>query len=170
MCVTWRMLQNPGTAKEYKRQQTPTIDTNDRQLAQLTDQAPGTIKRAAQGPSCTTPSSTVATHASHLHCAHPARSSPDPLCQRGPMQSTGGLSRTTTQTPPAPAGTRGVPRLGGPSSAGTGGQPRTHGQPLERGRREGVGDEGRGGRAKAREWGRTGGGAPDKCLTAALPF
>ena len=41
-------LQTPGTAKEHKRPGTPTINTNDRQKAQLTDQAPGTIEWAAK--------------------------------------------------------------------------------------------------------------------------
>ena len=30
-CVTRRKLQTPGPAEEYKRQETPTIDPNDRQ-------------------------------------------------------------------------------------------------------------------------------------------
>ena len=47
-CLTRRTRQMPGTAKEHKSQKTPTTNTNDRQAAQLTDQAPGTIERAAQ--------------------------------------------------------------------------------------------------------------------------
>ena len=47
-CVTRRKPQTPGTAKEDKRQGTPTINTNDRHSARLTDQAPGAIERAAQ--------------------------------------------------------------------------------------------------------------------------
>ena len=54
-CVTRRKLQTPGSDKEGKRQETPTINPNNRQLTQLTDQAPGTIERAAwksRNPSC----------------------------------------------------------------------------------------------------------------------
>ena len=64
-----------------------------------------------------TPTSTAAMHSSipatscHSH-AHPAGSSPDPLGRRSPMRSTGGLSHTTTQTPPAPAGTCCAPASG----------------------------------------------------------
>ena len=42
-CVTRRKLQTPGTAEEHQRQDTPTISPNDRQPAQLRDQAPGTL-------------------------------------------------------------------------------------------------------------------------------
>ena len=147
MSVTRSKPQMPGTAKEHKRQGTPTINTNDHQSAQLTDQAPGTIRRAAHEANHITPTSTAAVHASTTatsrhHYAHPAGSPPDPLCQRSPMRSTGGLSRTTTQTPPALAETRGAPRLGGPLSGGTDGQPRTHGQPLGRGSAEEGRDKG----------------------------
>ena len=45
--MTRRKPQAPGTAKEHKGQGTPTININDRQPAQVTDQAPGTIERAA---------------------------------------------------------------------------------------------------------------------------
>ena len=143
-CVTRRKPQAPGTAKEQKIQGTPTINTDDCKSAQLTDQAPGTIERAAQESSRITQTSTVAVHASstatsHHHDTHPAGSPPDPLSQRSPMRSTGGLSHATTQTPPAPAGIRGAPRLGGSLSGGADGQPRTHGQPLGRGRGEGGG-------------------------------
>ena len=41
--VTRRKLQTPGTAAEPKRQETPTINTNDRQPTQPTDQAPSTV-------------------------------------------------------------------------------------------------------------------------------
>ena len=151
--------QTLGTAKEHKRQGTPTINTNVCQSAQLTDQAPGTIERAAQEPSRITPTSTAALHASSTatsphYYAHPAGSPRDHHSKRSPMRCTGRLTRTTTQTPHAPAGTRGAPRLGGSLSGGTDGhgQPRTHGQPLGRLRGEGGGGggEGRGGRAKAR--------------------
>ena len=49
-CNVWytEEAQTPGTAKEHKRQETPTINPNHRQPAQLTDQAPGSIERAAQ--------------------------------------------------------------------------------------------------------------------------
>ena len=46
--VTRRRLQTPGTAKEHKRQETPTTNPNDRQSAQPTDQAPRTIESAAR--------------------------------------------------------------------------------------------------------------------------
>ena len=169
--VTRINLQTPGTAKEHERQETPTINTNDRQSAQLADQAPGTIERAAQLPSRITPTSTAAVHASSTaasrdNYAHPAGSSPGPLSRRGPMRSTGGLSRTTTQTPPAPAGTRGAPRLGGPLSGGTGGQPRTLGQPLGSGREGGGGrkEEGSGRRQGSGADERTDGGAMEQGL------
>ena len=41
-CVTPRKLHTPGIAEEHQRQETPTISPNDRQPAQLTDQAPQT--------------------------------------------------------------------------------------------------------------------------------
>ena len=46
--VTPKKPQTPGTAMEHKRHKTPTINTNDRQSAQITDQPPGTIERAAK--------------------------------------------------------------------------------------------------------------------------
>ena len=58
------------------------------------------------------------------------------------MRSTGGLSQTTTQTPPAPAGTLGTPLRGGLLSGGTDGQARTPGQPQGRGRGAGGGGGG----------------------------
>ena len=76
---------------------------------QLTDQAPGTIESAAQESRRTTATSTAAVHASSTattrhHYPHPTGSSPDTLSQRSLLRSTGGLSRITTQTPPASAG------------------------------------------------------------------
>ena len=110
---------NTWHPKEHKIQGAPTINTNDSQQAQLTDQAPGTIERAAQGSSRITPSIAAAVHASSTatsrhHHAHAAGSSPDPLSQRSPLRSAGGTSLSTTQTPPAPAGTSGTPLPGGP--------------------------------------------------------
>ena len=93
--VARRKLQTPGTAKEPKSQGTPTINTNNRQPAQLIDQAPGTIETEAQESLRIIPTP-------RHHYANSAGPSPDPLKQRSPMRSTGGLSRTTTQTPPAP--------------------------------------------------------------------
>ena len=110
-CVTRRKIQTPGTTEEPKRQEAPTTnpnDPNDRQPTQLTDQAPGTIERAARESRHTTPISTAAVHAfstTTTHYPHATGSSPDPLSQRSPLRSTGGLSRTTPQTPPASAGT-----------------------------------------------------------------
>ena len=63
-CVTRRKLQTPGTAEEHKRQETPTTNPNDRQPAHLTDQASGTIERAAQESRRIPPTSTAAVHAS----------------------------------------------------------------------------------------------------------
>ena len=62
-CVTWRKLQMPGTAEEQKIQEAPTVNPNGRQPAPLTDQAPGTIERAAQESTRLTPTSTAAVHA-----------------------------------------------------------------------------------------------------------
>ena len=160
MCVNRRKLKTPGTAEEHKRRETPTVNPNDRQPAQLTDQAPGTVERAAEESRRTTPTSTAAMHASSTattrhHYPHPTGSSPDPLSQRSPLRSTGGLSRTTTQTPPASAGTRSAPRLGGPLSGVANGQPRAHGQPLGGGMKE----EGAGRRRGSGADERTGGGA-----------
>ena len=106
--VIRRKLQTPGTAEEHKRQETPTINPNDHQTIQLTDQAPGTIERAARESRHTTPISTAAVHAfstatTRHHYPHPTGSSTDPLSQRS------GLSRTTPQTPPASAGTHSAP-------------------------------------------------------------
>ena len=58
--VTRRKLQTPGTTDEHQRQETPTISPNYRQPAQLTDQAPGTIERAAQESRRITPTRTAA--------------------------------------------------------------------------------------------------------------
>ena len=77
--VTRRKPETPGTAKEHKRKETPTINPNDRQPARLTDQAPGTIERACHESSLITPTSTATMHAystatsSHYH-VYPAGS------------------------------------------------------------------------------------------------
>ena len=115
---TRRKLQTPRTAEEQKRQETPTINPNDRQLTQFADQAPGTMESAARESRHTTPISTAAVHAfstatTHHYYPHPTGSSPDPLSQRSPLRSTGGLSRTTPQTPPASAGTHSGGAIGG---------------------------------------------------------
>ena len=107
----------PGTAEEHKGQGTPTINPNDCQPTQLADQARGTIERAARESRHTTLISKAAVHAFSTSTPrhrypHQPGSSPDPLSQRSPLRSTGGLSRTTTQTPPASAGTRSAPRRG----------------------------------------------------------
>ena len=77
--VTRRKLQTPGAAKEHNKTKTPTINPNDRQIAQLTDQAPGTIERAAHGSSRTSPTSTTlratSTAAPGQHHRDPAGSS-----------------------------------------------------------------------------------------------
>ena len=149
-CVTRRKLQTPGTPKEHQRQETSTISPNNRQPAQLTDQAPGTIERAVQESRRITTTSTAAVHASSKattrhHYPHLTGSPLDPLSQRTPLRSTGGLSHTTTQTPPASAGTRSVPRLGGPMIRS--------GWWTAKGAQRASGDEGGGGRAKSRERG-----------------
>jgi hypothetical protein len=46
--VARRKLQTLGTAEEHKRQETHTINPNDRQPTQLTDHAPGTVERATR--------------------------------------------------------------------------------------------------------------------------
>ena len=117
-CVTRRKPQTPGTAEEHQRQETPTISPNDRQPAQLTDQAPGTIYRAAQESRRTTSTSTAAVHASSTatnrhHHPHPTGSPPDPPSQRSPLRSTDGLSRTTTQNTPHLSGDTQRPPPGG---------------------------------------------------------
>jgi len=60
MCYTEK-APNAWHAEEHKRQpqETPTINPIDRQQAQLADQAPGTIKRAAQ-----------ASHDTNQHSSH----------------------------------------------------------------------------------------------------
>ena len=168
--VTRRKLQTSGTPEEQKRQGTPVINPNDRHPAQLRDQAPGTIERAAQETRPTPPTSTAVMHASitattrhhypHLTGCSPelsksymdmasklftftfTGSSPDTLSQRSPLRSTGKLSCTTTQTPPASAGTRNAPRLGGQCAGVADGQPRARGQPVGGG---GAKEEGAGG-------------------------
>ena len=72
-CVTRREPQTPGSAKENTEHATPTLNPNDCQSAQLTDQAPGAIERAAQESSRIAQPSKVAS--SHHH-AHPAGSLP----------------------------------------------------------------------------------------------
>ena len=63
-CITRREPQTPGTAKEPKRQEKPTISTKERQSAQLTHEAPGTIRRAAKESRRIIRTSTTALHAS----------------------------------------------------------------------------------------------------------
>ena len=140
--VTRRKLQTPGTAEEDRKHLLPTQTTVNRH--KLTDQATGTIERAARESRRITPISTAVVHAfsaatTRHHYPHPAGSSPDPVSQCIPLRSTGGLSRTTSQTPPASAGTPSAPHLGGPLSGVADGQPRAHGLPLRRGRGEGEG-------------------------------
>ena len=145
-CVSRRKHQSPGTAEEHRRQETPTINPNDHQPTQLTDQAPGTIERAARESRHTTPISTAAVHAfstATTRYPHATGSSLDPLSQRSPLRSTGGLSCTIPQTSTASAGTRcAPPRLGDPSSGVVDGQPRAHGLLLRRRRGEGRGKGG----------------------------
>lgn len=85
-CVTRRKLQTPGSAtvgKEQNGRRTPsssTLKSNDREFAQRTDQAPGTIKTAAQESSRTTLTDTATLHASGTatsshHHTNPASSS-----------------------------------------------------------------------------------------------
>ena len=69
MGVTRRKPQTLGTSKEHRRQETPSINPNDLQSAQLTDQAPGTIERAAQVSKRITPTSTAT-------CTPPAQQPP----------------------------------------------------------------------------------------------
>ena len=61
-------------AKEHQKQVTPNLNPNDRHPAQLTDQAPGNIERAAQEPSRITPTSTAT---SSYHHADPAGTLPE---------------------------------------------------------------------------------------------
>ena len=81
-------LQTPGSAKEHAggaKQTKPTllaINPNNRQPAQLTDQAPGTIERAPQESSRMKPTSTVTAHVSSAetstnHQTDPAGSPPE---------------------------------------------------------------------------------------------
>ena len=101
-----------------------------------------------------TPTSTAPVNASSRatprhYYANAAGSLPDSLSHRSPMRSTGGTSRTTTQTPPAPAGTCG-PSPGGPKirrNRWTAKEARPASEEKGgRGR-----DEGGGGRARARD-------------------
>ena len=64
-CVTQRNLSYKGLAPPMNttQQRTPTINPNDRQSAQLTDQAPGTIEKAAHKSSGKTSTSTATLHA-----------------------------------------------------------------------------------------------------------
>ena len=109
--VMWRKLQTPGTAEEHKRQETPTIIPNDRQPTHLTDKAPGTTERAARERD-------TQHQSAQLPCTPSAQPPPAisthtqlgyPQIQRSPLRSTGGLSRITTQTSPASAGTHSAP-------------------------------------------------------------
>ena len=135
--VTRRKLQTPGTVEEHKRQETPTINPNDRQPTQLTDQAPGTIERAARESRHTTPISTAAVHAfsttttRHQH-PHATGTSPDPLSQRCESQA-GSAAIHHRHHPPQRGHT--APTLPGRPSSGVGdGQPRAHGLLLRPGK------------------------------------
>ena len=66
MCVsvTRREFRTPGTAVEHNKQATPTINSNDRPPAHLTDHAQGTVERAAQEFRRITPAGTATVHAS----------------------------------------------------------------------------------------------------------
>ena len=108
-CIGWCYTEKPLNAwqrQETQRQDAPRIGTNE-----LTYQVPCTIERLVHNSSRIGPARTAVMHVSstaisHHHYAHTAGSPPDPLCQRCPIRSTSGLSHTTPQTPPAPAGTR----------------------------------------------------------------
>ena len=119
--ATQRKLQMHGTAEE-----TGNTDNQPIQPSTGTTHRPSTRHyrkplRAAQETRRLTPTSTAAVHApstatTRHHYPHPTGSSPDLLCQCSRpvgLQSTGGLSRTITQTPPASAGTCSTSHLGG---------------------------------------------------------
>ena len=147
---------------QHQRQKTPTISPNDQQPAQRTDQAPGTIERAAQESRRKTPTSKAAVHVSSTAttCQHYPHT-PNRLTTRSSQitqptakqkraephyfTDTTHLSGDTQRPPPGGGGT-----FLGVADGATMEQLRAHGQ----GRREAGGtDEGGGGRAKMREWG-----------------
>ena len=64
---TRRKLQTPGTAEEHKRKKTSTMKPSDRQPAELTDQAPGTVERAGKTHNTNQHSSRARLH----HSDHP---------------------------------------------------------------------------------------------------
>ena len=76
---SYKRLAPPRNTTDRKH-----LQSNDLQPGQLTDEAPGTIERAARESSRITPNSTATVHASSTaissrHHAHPAWPSPDPL-------------------------------------------------------------------------------------------
>ena len=139
MCVTWRKLQTPGTAEEHKRHLQSTQTTVNRHNAQTKHLA--ISKGQSGGQDTRTPISTAAVYAfstatTRHHYPHPTGSSLDPLSQRSPLRSTGRLSRSTQQTPPASAGIHSAPPPGRPSSGVADGQSGAPGLLLRRGRGE----------------------------------
>ena len=76
---SYKRLTPPRNTTKQRR---PTVNPSDRQSAQLTDKAPGTIERAGNEVSRMTPTSTATLHASSTaapsqHHTDPAGSSPE---------------------------------------------------------------------------------------------
>ena len=126
--VTRRKLQKSGTVKEQKK----TNNTYNQPKHPSIGKTHRPSTRHHRKSSLRFKSHNTNQHSNHarLQRSNPYPSSHRPsriiarvLSQRSSVHVAGAQSRTTTQTPPVLAGTRGSPLPEGPSSGGTDGQP-----------------------------------------------
>ena len=121
-CVTRRKLQRPGTAKEHRnttKQRKATVNPYDRRQVSLSDHAPDSAAESTHESSRIIATNTATLHARQMHLASTTQIQQSRLqshvCKRNPVRGASGTCRSTTQTPPATAGTRGTPLPGGPA-------------------------------------------------------
>ena len=147
-CVTRRKIQTPGTAKENlipKPQKTNNIYNQPKPPSIGTTHRPS--NRHHQKSSPRFESQNTIQHSNLRRSSRRCNRVIARVISANAARCIGRPGHTTTQPSPAPAGTRSTPLLGGTLSGGAGEQPRTHDQPLGRGRWEG-GDEGKGVRGR----------------------
>lgn len=107
VCVTWREVQRPGTAKEGRNtteESTATVNPNDHQLAPLIDHTlDSTTKSTHESRRSRTPTSTSTLHACEMHYTTQNQQGhqQSPLSQHNPVRFAGRPCRATTQTPPS---------------------------------------------------------------------
>ena len=106
--------------QKHNKKGTAAVNQNDHRPAPLTEHAPDSTATSTHEPSRTTATNTANLHARQMHLASTTQNQQgrrqSPLRKRSPVRGAGGPSRSTTQTPPATAGTRGTPLPGGPAT------------------------------------------------------